>query len=373
MRLGAFLSAAVITAAVFGFTWQSMARTRAPKPESTDPNPVAIDASGPWESFQKPADAELRAALSSTQYEVTQEDGTERPFQNEFWDNHADGIYVDVVSGEPLFSSLDKFESGTGWPSFTRPLIPDLVVERTDTRLGMRRVEVRSKMADSHLGHVFPDGPEPTGLRYCINSASLRFVPVDDLAGAGYGDFLPLFGKGGDAPRGADEKVGMMAENTEVATLAGGCFWGMEQIIREIPGVLDTQVGYTGGHVENATYEDVKRGSSGHAESVRIVFDPNVLSYEELLGWFFRMHDPTTMNRQGNDRGSQYRSAIFYHSDAQRDAAERVKAQVDGSGKWRDPIVTEIVAASKWYDAEAFHQDYLVKNPNGYTCHYLRD
>jgi methionine-R-sulfoxide reductase len=143
--------------------------------------------------FRKPSDDELKKTLSPLQYKVTQHEGTERPFQNEYWDNHEAGIYVDVVSGEPLFSSLDKFDSGTGWPSFTKPLEPANVTTKTDRSLFMERTEVRSAHADSHLGHLFDDGPRPTGMRYCMNSASMRFIPVAKLAEEGYGQYLPLF------------------------------------------------------------------------------------------------------------------------------------------------------------------------------------
>jgi peptide methionine sulfoxide reductase msrA/msrB len=231
---------------------------------------------------------DLKERLSPLQYHVTQQCGTEPPFQNEFWNNHAAGIYVDVVSGEPLFSSKDKFDSGTGWPSFTKPIKSGTVTEKSDISHGMRRVEVRSKAGDSHLGHVFPDGPGPEGLRYCINSASLRFIPVDQLEVQGYGEFLPLFK---DEAKTHSATEGIVATE-ETAVLAGGCFWGMEDIIRNIPGVLNTTVGYTGGVVENPNYNIVKLGTSNHAESVEVEFDSSKISYAEILNYFFKMHDP---------------------------------------------------------------------------------
>lgn len=184
----------LVTLAAAGLTlglgsWLKPTAAEAP-PQTGDAANISAVATARW---QRPPQEEIKRRLDPLEYKVTQEDGTEPAFRNRYWDNHADGIYVDVVSGEPLFSSRDKYDSGTGWPSFHSPLEPELIVERQDRSLWMTRTEVRSRLGGSHLGHVFDDGPAPTGLRYCVNSAALRFIPVADLEREGYGEYLPLF------------------------------------------------------------------------------------------------------------------------------------------------------------------------------------
>ena len=315
------------------------------------------------DDFVKPSDEELRKQLTPLQYRVTQQDATERAGTGEYDKHYKPGIYVDIVSGVPLFSSLDKYDSGCGWPAFTKPIDDDEIVELEDKSHGMTRTEVRSGIADSHLGHVFNDGPKDKGgLRYCINSASLDFVPLAEMEKRGYGKYLKRF---------EEEGLWPMAEQqaTETAVIAGGCFWGMEGLLREIDGVISTEVGYCGGENENATYKN----HPGHAEAVKVEYDPSKITFKQLLvDWFFRMHNPTTVNRQGNDRGTSYRSTIFYYNDEQKKIAEEAIKEVEASGKWEDPVVTTIEPVSKWADAEDYHQDYLEKNPNGYTCHWLR-
>jgi peptide-methionine (S)-S-oxide reductase len=159
---------------------------------------------------------------------------------------------------------------------------------------------------------------------------------------------------------------------TKTAILAGGCFWGVEDLFRKLPGVVSTEVGYTGGRTRNATYKDVKTGTTGHAEAIRIAYDPAKTSYRALLEFFFQIHDPTTVDRQGNDVGSQYRSAIFTLDDGQKADAEAVIAAVNASGKWPGKVVTKVEPAGEWWTAEEHHQDYLVKYPDGYTCHFIR-
>ncbi len=276
---------------------------------------------------------EWKALLTPEQFRIARQKGTERAFTGAHCSVFEPALYGCVCCGNWLFDSREKFESGTGWPSFTQPVTENAIKYEMDFSYGMRRVEVMCNVCDAHLGHIFPDGPMPSGLRYCINSASLKKVSTTGL---------------------------------RTATFAGGCFWCTEAIFSGLRGVENVISGYCGGTPETATYEQVSSGTTGHAEAVQAVFNQDVISYEDLLRLHMLTHDPTTLNRQGADRGPQYRSAVFYHDEQQKAAAEKVIAELDAH--FDDPIVTELAPFEAFYRAEDYHQEFYRRNPANRYC-----
>ena len=290
--------------------------------------------------WAKVTDEQWRAALTAEQYRVLRHKGTELACSSSFYQYKGEGVYNCAGCGLALFNSSNKFDSGTGWPSFVMPISAKNIKVEKDRSLGMVREEVLCSRCGGHLGHVFNDGPPPTGLRYCMNGAALEFMP---------------------AAKTTEDR-----EQKTEAIFAGGCFWGVEHYIKEVPGVISVTSGYTGGHTANPTYKDVCTGKTGHAEAVRVVFDPNRASYEQLVKLFFEIHDPTQLNRQGPDSGTQYRSAVFYIDDEQKQTVEKLIARLRANGY---NVVTQVAPATKFYEAEAYHQDYLAKHPERQICH----
>jgi peptide methionine sulfoxide reductase msrA/msrB len=287
---------------------------------------------------------EILKTLTPEQIEITQMRGTEPAFCGNLTNNHEKGIYVCVVGGLPLFRSSDKFESHSGWASFFAPFDPDHVIEKRDSSHGMERVEILDARSGAHLGHVFDDGPPPTHKRYCLNSAALKFIP----------DGTPI------PPESQPVK-------SETAYFAGGCFWGVEDVFEQVPGVMDAVSGYMGGTVPDPTYKLVCTDRTGHAETVKVVFDPARVKYKDLLKVFFDNHDPTTMNRQGPDVGTQYRSAIFASTPEQKKQAEDFIKELAATPRFQGrTIVTSVETAPTFYMAEEYHQDYHKKH--GGSC-----
>ncbi|MBX3354276.1 MAG: bifunctional methionine sulfoxide reductase B/A protein [Phycisphaeraceae bacterium] len=358
--LGSLIMAAACAAIIsmIAVAWPDQDAPAAPTKDSTTMTPNTSSPAAPSERLfsgsghditplSKERVAELAAALSPEAYKVTQNHGTEPPGScGIILDNKKDGTYCCIVCGLPLFSSGHKFNSGTGWPSFFTPVDAKHIGYVRDTSYGMDRLEVVCVRCNAHLGHVFNDGPrDKTGLRYCINGVALQFHE-----------------KGQPMP-----KESLPAMTPAVAYFAGGCFWGIEHVFEKCPGVIDAESGYMNGHTENPTYEQVCSKKTGHAEAVKVVFDPSRVTYRLLLEGFFLMHDPTQLNRQGPDVGDQYRSGVFTVDEAQLAEAKAFVAELAKSGRFKAPIVTVVEPAKTFYKAEPYHQDYVFRT--GRACH----
>jgi peptide methionine sulfoxide reductase msrA/msrB len=316
------------------------------------------------------SEEEWASRLTEDQCFILREQGTERAGSGELLNNKAQGIYVCAGCSLPLFQSDTKFESGTGWPSFFAPVADENVLDIADHSHGMVRTENVCARCGGHLGHVFKDGPKPTGLRYCMNSKALRFVAAEDLNAEGQAFAKTLAEEKEAMPNVGDrlpepevDAALAAAPGEATAVLAGGCFWCTEAVFEEVDGVTDVISGYIGGTAETANYEAVCSGTTAHAEAIKMTYDPSKVTYGQLLRIHFATHNPTEINRQGPDRGPQYRTAIFPWNEEQEKIAAAYIKQLDAAEAFSKPIATKIEPKSDFYEAEEYHQDYAKRNP----------
>ncbi len=277
-------------------------------------------------------DEEWMAMLTPEQYRITRTKGTERPHSSEMCHKFEPGQYYCVCCGTLLFDAEEKFDSGTGWPSFTQPASPEAIAYHKDRGYGMYRIETVCNTCDAHLGHVFQDGPPPSGLRYCINAEALVKEATD----------------------------------LRKATFGGGCFWCTEALFQNLEGVVKVRSGYSGGKAKHPTYREVCTGNTGHAEVIEITYNPAIITYNDLLRIHLHTHNPTTLNRQGADKGSQYRSIILYRTEDEQKEALQVIAEEQAS--FEDMIVTEVRPFEAFYQAEDHHQEYYNNHPDQPYC-----
>lgn len=288
------------------------------------------------------SEEEWKNKLSPEQYYILRQKGTERPFTGNFNLHKEKGTYCCAGCGEALFTDEMKFDSSCGWPSFDKEIEGGKIKKVLDKSHGMIRTEIVCANCGGHLGHIFDDGPTETGMRYCVNSLSLDFQ---------------------------DKNSNLNKNKMEQITLGGGCFWCIEAAFESLKGVISAESGYAGGHKLNPTYKEVCEGNTGHAEVVKVTFDPSIINLEKILEVFFIMHDPTSLNRQGEDVGTQYRSAIFYHTEKQKELINRVIKTLENEKVYDKKIVTEVATINNYYPAEDYHQEYYFANKQQPYCH----
>ena len=283
-------------------------------------------------------DDEWKKVLSPEQYYVLREEGTERAYTGKLLLNKDKGIYKCAACGNELFTDEMKFDSHCGWPSFDKEIKGGKIITKEDNSHGMQRTEIECAKCGGHLGHLFDDGPTETGMRYCVNSLSLEFVPENKL------------------------------QKNDTIVLGGGCFWCVEAVYELLDGVEKVESGYAGGTVVKPTYKQVCAGNTGHAEVVKVIYNPGKISLEKILEVYFTVHDPTTLNRQGADVGTQYRSVVFYTNENQKKTVEKTIVLLTTKKAFDDPIVTEVKPLKNFYSAEGYHQDYYELNKTEPYC-----